>query len=271
VIDGVRPELLDNLDGRELARGDSSGTIADIRPILGTRDAEGTPLAITPNDRIMAKLRDNFSLQYGLFKSDGRSDPLRFTFPENLLVNVTFESDLSISNQQIAVVSLFGGEDRYNLVAPLPLQEFEDGEEIRVTIDAIDPAGNALSVTEQIVIRYHLDASGQLVVDLMCYPNPFTPLGWAGNADQNQTTIRYVLGRDASGVRLKIYSSYGELIFSKVLDGRSQGEHLFPWSGLDFYGSPLSSGVYFCVLEADGGQGSEIGKFKIAIANSLRR
>jgi len=219
----------------------------------------------------MAKLRDNFSLQDGLFLSDAQSDSLKFTFAETSPVRVTFESETATITIEEDVTPLFGDEDQFNLIVDLPAEVFGDGDEIQVTINADDAAGNRLDATSIIILRYQLDASGQLVADLMSYPNPFSPLGWAGDRSLNQTTIRYVVGSNASSARLKIYSAYGELIYSQSLDGLSQGEHLLPWSGLDFYGEPLSSGVYFCVLEADGAQGPGIGKFKIAIANSLRR
>jgi hypothetical protein len=74
------------------------------------------------------------------------------------------------------------------------------------------------------------------------YPNPFNPT----------TVIAYDLPRAAS-VDLRIYDVSGRLV--RVLESDSQsdaGTHTATWDGRDDSGAPVSSGVYFCKLSANG-------------------
>ncbi len=74
------------------------------------------------------------------------------------------------------------------------------------------------------------------------YPNPFN----AG------TVIPFTL---ASGgrVRLDILDSRGRLVRTLEDGIRAAGRHTAEWTGIDAAGGPVPSGVYFCVLSADGG------------------
>jgi hypothetical protein len=71
-------------------------------------------------------------------------------------------------------------------------------------------------------------------------PNPFNP----------RTEIRFDLSEPVP-VRLLIYDVQGRLV--RTLEGgsvKSAGRHRSVWDGLDDRGAPVSSGVYFCRLEA---------------------
>jgi len=73
------------------------------------------------------------------------------------------------------------------------------------------------------------------------YPNPFNPA----------TTISFDLPR-AARVRLGVYNVRGELV-TTLIDGRiEKGRSETVWNGNDGRGRPVSSGVYFCRLSADG-------------------
>jgi hypothetical protein len=73
------------------------------------------------------------------------------------------------------------------------------------------------------------------------YPNPFNP----------ETRLRYSLKQDAR-VTLAAYNLRGERIRT-VLDGRqSAGAHEATWNGRDDNGRPVSSGVYFLRMTANG-------------------
>jgi hypothetical protein len=78
------------------------------------------------------------------------------------------------------------------------------------------------------------------------YPNPFNP----------STTITYhVPTSDVSSavaVSLKIYDVSGKLIRTLVDDLRVPGYHSISWDGVDAYGEPAGSGVYYYVLSAGG-------------------
>jgi hypothetical protein len=79
------------------------------------------------------------------------------------------------------------------------------------------------------------------------YPNPFNP----------RTTIRYRLAQDGP-VRLSVYNIAGQRIITLADGKRTAGEHAAVWDGRDRAGGMVSSGIYFCRLQA--GQYSEMRK-----------
>jgi len=77
------------------------------------------------------------------------------------------------------------------------------------------------------------------------FPNPFNPV----------THIAYAVPSPGGHVRLAIYASSGRLVRILVDGEVPPGRHLAQWDGTDSAGRPVSSGVYFCRLEADGFRG----------------
>jgi bacillolysin len=74
------------------------------------------------------------------------------------------------------------------------------------------------------------------------YPNPFN----AG------TMISYVLPH-SSRIHVAIYDVLGRLV-QTLADGiQAAGRHTILWQGSDAEGQPLSSGIYFCRMQADNG------------------
>lgn len=71
------------------------------------------------------------------------------------------------------------------------------------------------------------------------YPNPFN----------QRTTIRYQLP-EAGPVSLRIYNSAGQLIRTLVEEEKAAGYYTVAWDGRDASGMDVSSGVYFCRLQA---------------------
>jgi hypothetical protein len=282
VVDNQSPEISTQTDGRKLSASDSSSTIAEFRPIVGARNT-GEPLPVVPSDMLKATLKDNFVIRGSRFRgvdqdNTFQDDSLEFAFSSTAPVTLIFSGpDSSSSNgelyrTQLSVDPVFGDEGSFNMVYPLsslPAELLQDGQILQIEIMATDPAGNDfVMIPESILIKYII-RSNKLVADLISYPNPFSPHGWAGNSGLNHTTIRFVLMQNAD-VNLKIYSAYGEVVYAKEVGGAPAGENLFPWSGVDFYGNRLAGGVYFCIVEAEAGGRKEVGKFKIAISNDLR-
>jgi C1A family cysteine protease len=72
------------------------------------------------------------------------------------------------------------------------------------------------------------------------YPNPFNP----------NTTIDYELPA-RSMVTLTVYDVLGRTINVLVNRAMPAGRHSVQWTGRDYYGKPVSSGVYFYRLVAD--------------------
>jgi hypothetical protein len=71
------------------------------------------------------------------------------------------------------------------------------------------------------------------------YPNPFN----AG------TKISYTLQR-SSQVHVAIYDIRGRLLLTLADGVQAEGRHTLSWQGCDAEGRPLSSGVYFCRMQA---------------------
>lgn len=71
------------------------------------------------------------------------------------------------------------------------------------------------------------------------YPNPFNP----------STTIGFTLPK-SSMIDLKIYNQLGQQVRTLIHSNRSAGDHLIEWDGRNDAGKLLSSGIYFCILQA---------------------
>ena len=71
------------------------------------------------------------------------------------------------------------------------------------------------------------------------YPNPFNPT----------TTLRFGLPQ-SSKVSLVVYDIKGKLIKSLVKKEFSAGWHDVIWNAMDQLGNPISTGIYFCRLDA---------------------
>jgi hypothetical protein len=72
-------------------------------------------------------------------------------------------------------------------------------------------------------------------------PNPFNPV----------TTVRFELAM-AGAVTVTVHDVAGRRVRTLVSGTYASGPHGAPWNGRDDRGEPVSSGVYFCRLEAGG-------------------
>jgi hypothetical protein len=73
-------------------------------------------------------------------------------------------------------------------------------------------------------------------------PNPFNPM----------TTISFRVPSGASHASLRVYDAAGRLVRTLHQGRLAPGDHAVTWRGVDDRGRAVSSGVYFCRLEADG-------------------
>jgi flagellar hook assembly protein FlgD len=67
----------------------------------------------------------------------------------------------------------------------------------------------------------------------------------------SSTTIEYVLTHRAL-VEIEIFGILGKKICTLICAENSVGAHHVIWNGLDNSGSPVSSGIYFCSMTAEG-------------------
>jgi len=100
--------------------------------------------------------------------------------------------------------------------------------------DVLHHAGNPVS-----------GAPPPLALSLAVSPNPFNP----------RTEIRYTTGAEGP-VSLALYDLRGRRVRRLVDEVVPAGEGLAVWDGRDDRGRGVSSGVYFCILEAEGGRRS---------------
>lgn len=73
------------------------------------------------------------------------------------------------------------------------------------------------------------------------YPNPFNPA----------TTINYNVPK-ASNVKIEIYNSLGQLVNVLKDSFHEAGKYNIVWSGKNSFGNPVSSGIYFYRMSAEG-------------------
>jgi len=73
------------------------------------------------------------------------------------------------------------------------------------------------------------------------YPNPFNP----------STTIRFQMPK-AANVTLKIFDINGRLVRALVSQNMPAGYHNIVWDGTNDVGVKVGSGVYICLMQADG-------------------
>ncbi len=71
------------------------------------------------------------------------------------------------------------------------------------------------------------------------YPNPFNP----------ETAIDYQVAKK-SYVQISVYNLMGQLVTTLVNRQQEQGEYSVAWSGKDFRGNPVPTGIYFVKMVA---------------------
>ena len=72
------------------------------------------------------------------------------------------------------------------------------------------------------------------------YPNPFNP----------ETTIHYTL-KNTTNVLLEIYNVKGQRVLILINKVQQSGFHQVSWNGINEYGQPVSSGMYFYSMITD--------------------
>ena len=72
------------------------------------------------------------------------------------------------------------------------------------------------------------------------YPNPFNPIA----------NIQFEVP-EISKVELSIYNLNGRLVSTLVNAFVNSGKYTSVWNGVDSFGNPVSSGIYFVVLESN--------------------
>lgn len=132
-----------------------------------------------------------------------------------------------------AEIDSIPGQWEANLTSsPLSVGTYE------MTLIITDEAGNQNSYP-----KYYQVTEDTGITGFLNYPNPFAP-------SVEQTQIAYVLGQNATELKLEIYDTSGDLVYMEALDGAylDQGEHEYRWDGRSAWGRTLNNGVYFARL-----------------------
>ncbi len=77
-------------------------------------------------------------------------------------------------------------------------------------------------------------------------------------ASGQPATLRYVLGAQASQVRVEIFDVSGRLINTLTLGEQGAGAQLAAWTGSDSSGNPVPSGAYTFRVSAEDGNGAPV-------------
>jgi hypothetical protein len=114
---------------------------------------------------------------------------------------------------------------------------------------------DAVDVLDYAVLMSHMDHECIILLDAETevqsvhrphmleqnYPNPFNPL----------TRIAFTAPRPGRAT-LRVFDLSGRLVRTLLDEQVEPRIHVHTWDGRDDYGSPVSSGVYFCTLELAG-------------------
>jgi spore coat protein CotH len=93
------------------------------------------------------------------------------------------------------------------------------------------------------------EESAPVNIGLRNYPNPFVS---SSNTRNLGTTISFNLKDDVKKPIVEIYNIKGQLIQSLKNAVNDNGYYSVLWNGMDSYNKPVSSGIYFYKLIADG-------------------
>ena len=99
------------------------------------------------------------------------------------------------------------------------------------------------------------------------YPNPFnstTAISYAVPSTGQLSAVsdqQSADGGQRTAVTLKIYNSLGEKVRDLIDEEQRPGYYMAVWNGRDNTGKDVSSGIYFCRLEAMGGR-LKVGKIR---------
>ncbi len=167
-----------------------------------------------------------------LLKSTGGETPL--------FHNVAGDGQVEVVNGMVNGSAVSGGGDIVRFVFRV-LYEFEDNARFEIANGLVfDPT----NLTNPAVVAgvLELQSTPREFALHQNFPNPFNP----------DTTIKYELAESAD-VTLQIYNVLGQVVRTLVAsEAQNAGRYQIRWNGMDDRGVPVSSGVYFYQISAEG-------------------
>lgn len=187
-----------------------------------------------------------FTLNYDMDKfefvsvASADEDLLASTGGETLFHHVVADGQVTVANGLYNGTAVSGGGDIVRFVFRV-LYEFEDNARFEVADGLVfDPS--QLSNPAVVAGVLELQSTPREFALHQNFPNPFNP----------DTTIKYDLAESAD-VTLQIYNVLGQVVRTLVAsEAQNAGRYQIRWNGMDERGVPVSSGIYFYQISADG-------------------
>ena len=167
-------------------------------------------------------------------------DLLKSTGGETLFHHIVSDGQITVANGLFNGTAVSGGGDAVRFVF-LVLREFEDNARFEIADGLVfDPS--QLQNPAVVAGVLELQSTPREFALHQNFPNPFNP----------DTTIKYDLAESAD-VTLQIYNVLGQVVRTLVAsEAQNAGRYQIRWNGMDDRGVPVSSGIYFYQISADG-------------------
>ena len=195
---------------------------------------------------VQALMGYGFALNYEMDKFEFISvapadeDLLTSTGGETLFHHVVADGQVSVATGMYNGTAVSGGGDIVRFVFRV-LREFEDNARFEIANGLVfDPS--QLQNPAVVAGVLELQSTPREFALHQNFPNPFNP----------DTTIKYDLAESAD-VTLQIYNVLGQVVRTLVVsEAQNAGRYQIRWNGMDDRGVPVSSGIYFYQISADG-------------------
>ena len=167
-------------------------------------------------------------------------DLLTSTGGETLFHHVPGNGQVEVATGLYNGTAVSGGGDIVRFVFRV-LYEFEDNARFEIANGLVfDPS--QLQNPAVVAGVLELQSTPREFALHQNFPNPFNP----------DTTIKYDLAESAD-VTLQIYNVLGQVVRTLVAsEAQNAGRYQIRWNGMDERGVPVSSGIYFYQISADG-------------------
>lgn len=167
-------------------------------------------------------------------------DLLKSTGGETLFHHVVADGQVTVANGLYNGTAVSGGGGVVQFVFRV-LREFEDNARFEIADGVVfDPS--QLQNPAVVAGVLELQSTPREFALHQNFPNPFNP----------DTTIKYDLAESAD-VTLQIYNVLGQVVRTLIAsEAQNAGRYQIRWNGMDDRGVPVSSGIYFYQVSADG-------------------
>ncbi len=187
-----------------------------------------------------------FTLNYDAAKfefvsvAQADEDLLTSTGGETLFHHIAGDGQVEVATGMYNGTAVSGGGDIVRFVFRV-LYEFEDNARFEIANGLVfDPS--QLQNPAVVAGVLELQSTPREFALHQNFPNPFNP----------DTTIKYDLAESAD-VTLQIYNVLGQVVRTLVAsEAQNAGRYQIRWNGMDERGVPVSSGIYFYQIAADG-------------------